>query len=72
VVAAFGIVERRSWGMCITETHRMHVVLFGMQNGTFGPYLAAINRVLVSVMAHMPDVVCRLRSVVHHDAAAAG
>jgi hypothetical protein len=35
----------------ITETNRMHLVLFGMQNRTFGPYLAAINRTLISVMS---------------------
>jgi hypothetical protein len=34
----------------ITETTRIHLVLFGMQNRTFGPYLAAIERILVSAM----------------------
>jgi hypothetical protein len=28
----------------ITETSRIHVVLLGMRNRTFGPYLAAIHR----------------------------
>jgi hypothetical protein len=30
----------------ITETNRIHLVLFVMQNRTFGPYLAAIHRIL--------------------------
>jgi hypothetical protein len=34
----------------ITETNRVHLVLFGMQNRTSGPYLAAINRMHVSLM----------------------
>jgi hypothetical protein len=34
----------------ITEINRIHLVLFGMQNRTFCPYLAAIDRILVSVM----------------------
>jgi hypothetical protein len=34
----------------ITETNRIHLALFGMQNRTFGPYLAAINRILISVV----------------------
>jgi hypothetical protein len=35
---------------CISETNRMHLVLFGIQKRTFGPYLAANNRILISVM----------------------
>jgi hypothetical protein len=31
----------------ITETNRIHLVLFGLQNRTCGPYLAAINRILI-------------------------
>jgi hypothetical protein len=31
----------------ITETERTQLVLSGMQNRTFGPYLAAINRILM-------------------------
>jgi hypothetical protein len=31
----------------ITETNRMHLVLFGMQRRPSGPYLAAIHRILV-------------------------
>jgi NLI interacting factor-like phosphatase len=31
----------------VTETNRIQLVLFGMQNRTFGPYLAAINRILI-------------------------
>jgi hypothetical protein len=34
----------------ITETNRIHMVLFGMKNRTLGPYLAAINGFLISVM----------------------
>jgi hypothetical protein len=34
----------------ITETKRMHLVLFGMQNRILRSYLAAINSFLVSVM----------------------
>jgi hypothetical protein len=34
-----------------TESNRIHLVLFGIQNRTFGPYLAAINRILVSVIS---------------------
>jgi hypothetical protein len=34
--------------MC--ETDRTHVVLFGLQNRTFVPYLAAINKILISLM----------------------
>jgi hypothetical protein len=34
----------------ITETNRIHLVLFDMQNTTFGPYLAATHRILISVM----------------------
>jgi hypothetical protein len=33
-----------------TETNRIQLVLFGKQNWTFGPYLAAICRLLISVM----------------------
>jgi hypothetical protein len=40
----------RAHGHDIAETNRMHLVLFGMQNRTFGPYLAANNRILISVM----------------------
>jgi hypothetical protein len=28
----------------------MHLVLFGMQNRTLGPYLAAINRIPITIM----------------------
>jgi hypothetical protein len=37
--------------MHITGTDRIHLVLSGMQNRTFGPYLAAPIRILISVMA---------------------
>jgi hypothetical protein len=35
----------------IIETNRIHLVLCGVQNRTFGPSLAAIDRLLMSVMA---------------------
>jgi hypothetical protein len=38
---------------CITATNRMHLVLIGMQNRAFVPYLAAINRIRISVMVGM-------------------
>jgi hypothetical protein len=34
----------------ITDTNRMRLVLFDMQNRTLGPYLAAIDRILIEVM----------------------
>jgi hypothetical protein len=46
---------------CITEAKEIHLVLFGMQDRTFGPYLAAMtNEILISAM---PDKCnSRLRS----------
>jgi hypothetical protein len=35
---------------CFTESNRVHLVLFGMQNRTLGPYLAAFDRILIAVM----------------------
>jgi SAM domain (Sterile alpha motif) len=35
-----------------TETNRTHLVLLGMQHRTFGPCLAAIDKILISVMAN--------------------
>jgi hypothetical protein len=35
---------------CITETNRTHLVLSGLQNRTLGSYLAANNRIPISVM----------------------
>jgi hypothetical protein len=32
----------------IAETDRIYLVLVGMQNRTFGPYIAAIKRILIS------------------------
>jgi hypothetical protein len=37
----------------IPETNRVHLALFGMQNRTFDPYLAANNRILISLMSHV-------------------
>jgi hypothetical protein len=34
----------------VTETNGIHLVLFGQQNRTFGPYVAAINRILISLV----------------------
>jgi hypothetical protein len=35
----------------MSETNRVPLVLFGMQNKTTGPYLAAIDRILISLVA---------------------
>jgi hypothetical protein len=35
--------------VCDTPPNRIHLVLFGMQNRTSGPYLAANNRILISL-----------------------
>jgi hypothetical protein len=42
----------------IAETIRIHLVLFGMQNRTLGPYLAAMHRILIS--AHTGRRTCKL------------
>jgi hypothetical protein len=46
---------RRTTGPCVLqmapETDRIHLVLFGVQNRTFGRYLAANSRILISLMA---------------------
>jgi hypothetical protein len=34
----------------ITATNRIQLVLFGIQNRTLGPYLAAIHRILILIM----------------------
>jgi hypothetical protein len=34
----------------ITETNRIRLVLIGMRNRALGPYLAAINWILASIM----------------------
>jgi hypothetical protein len=34
----------------VTETNRIQLVRFSMQNRSFGPYLTAMNRILVPVM----------------------
>jgi hypothetical protein len=39
--------------LCIAESSRIPVVLFGMQNGILGPNLAAIHRLLVPVSVQM-------------------
>jgi hypothetical protein len=44
---AFSILE-----LAITEMYRKHLVLFGMQNRDFRSYLAANNRILISVMLY--------------------
>jgi hypothetical protein len=33
--------------LLVTETNRIHLDLFGMQNRTLGPYLAAMYRILI-------------------------
>jgi hypothetical protein len=43
-------------GACrCTETNRIHLVLFGLQNRTLCPYLAAIDRILTSLMPGAGD-----------------
>jgi hypothetical protein len=37
--------------MCVSEANRTHLVLSGTQNMAFGPYLAANNRIPISLMA---------------------
>jgi hypothetical protein len=44
----------RTQGLFITETNRIHLVLFGMQNRTLGLYLAAINRILSGNLGTVP------------------
>jgi hypothetical protein len=41
----------------MSETNRMRLVLVGMQKRTFGPYLTANNRILISLMAS--NMFCR-------------
>jgi hypothetical protein len=36
----------------VIETNGIHRVLFCMQNRMFGPYLAAMHRILISAMQH--------------------
>jgi hypothetical protein len=38
-----------------TETNRIPLVLFGMQNRTFGPYSATIDRILIPLMEGVWD-----------------
>jgi hypothetical protein len=45
------IVHAPLFSQHITETNRTRLVLFGTQNRTSGPYLAALNRIIISVMA---------------------
>jgi hypothetical protein len=41
-------------GLARTETNRIRLVLSGMQNRTSGPYLAAVNRILISLIGNCP------------------
>jgi hypothetical protein len=43
----------------ITETNRIQVVLCGMLNKTFGPYLALIHSIFVSFMLGGVFAVCQ-------------
>jgi hypothetical protein len=51
----------------ITETNRIYMVLFGMHSRAFDPYLAAMDRILISVMTEMinrdPSRSCSARMV---------
>jgi hypothetical protein len=44
------------------------LVLFGIHNSTSGPYSAAINRILISIMSreHRQSALCLRPSVVRH------
>jgi hypothetical protein len=47
------LVESSKWVPAlpyITETNRIKLVLSGLQNRTFGPYFAVIDRILISLM----------------------
>jgi hypothetical protein len=44
----------------ISETNRIRLVLFGMHNITYGPYLTAIRRILTSVMVGETNPVKRI------------
>jgi hypothetical protein len=49
--AACSAASAESAGCFFTsEQYRIHLVLCGMQNRTSGPYLAAINRILISLV----------------------
>jgi hypothetical protein len=41
-------------GTLITEINRIHLVLSDMQNRTFGPYSAAMDWILISLVAPTP------------------
>jgi hypothetical protein len=46
----------------IPETDRIHMVLFGMPTRTLGPYLAAINKIVISIVnvqARSASQLCR-------------
>jgi hypothetical protein len=45
------LLPRQGCQGCITDTNRMYLALFGMQNRAFGPYLSATNRILISLVA---------------------
>jgi hypothetical protein len=49
----------------ITEASRIGLVLIGMQNRTFDPYLAAKHRILVSVMMFLKDACSMSVQLVH-------
>jgi hypothetical protein len=52
VRGAFVFLQGAPCILCITETNWMHLVLSGMQKRTLGPYLAAINRIIISHVLH--------------------
>jgi hypothetical protein len=49
----------------ITETNRIFLVLFGMQNRTLGPYLTANNRMLVAATLVRPNHSCTTLNGLH-------
>jgi hypothetical protein len=43
-------------GRVVTEINRTRLVLFGMHSRIFGPYLTAVNRILISAMGETRHV----------------
>jgi hypothetical protein len=44
--------------LCIAETNRIHLVLFGVQNRTLRPYLTTIHRILILGMVPAAPLCC--------------
>jgi hypothetical protein len=65
---------RRRWinASSITETNRIELVLSGMQNRTYGPYLTAFNRIFIIVMLVGMRANCIVCILLHHELRKAG